>query len=115
PIAVVLVGGPAHVGHLIQAIDNKRRRRAVVGARVQVPGRVVKVTSVFARHHAVGQLQLPDVVVIVRVIAGVSARVPGALTASVVKVFALVKDGVRAVVQVRPGQARNVVVRVGDV
>ncbi len=75
----------------------------------------MEVTPVFAADGDVGHFQLPDVVIRVGVIAAVGARVPDALVAGVVKVFTPVEDGVRAVVEIGAGQARHVVVRVGDV
>ena len=58
---------------------------------------------------------MPDVVVIVRVVAAISAHLPNALVARIVEILALVQDRVRAVVQIRAGQRRDVVVRVGDI
>ena len=115
PIAVVLVRRPTDVGHLVQPIHNKRFRNSVVRPHVQVPGRVVQVTPVFVRHRAFRPRQLPDVVVIVRVIAAIRARVADALIARVVKIFALVQDGIHAVVEIRAGQTRDVVIRVSDI
>ena len=58
---------------------------------------------------------MPDVVVTVRVIIAIGARVANALVARVVKILALVEDRVGAVVQIRARQASDVVKRVGDV
>ena len=116
-VAVVVVGKTAArtAAVLVLAVHRERVRPGVVGPFAQVPRRVVQVAAVFGIHRAVGPLQLPNVVVSVRVITGVSAHEPDALVVSVVQIFALVEDSVRAVVQIRAGQSGNVVVRVGDV
>src|SRR5438093_9238498 len=102
-------------GVLVLAVHRKRVRRGVIGSLAQVPGRIVKVAVVLAGHSAVGPFQLADVVVIVRVITAVTARVPDALVARIVEVFAFIKDGVRAVVQISAGKASDAVVGVRNV
>ena len=116
-VAVVVVGKTAArtAAVLVLAVHRERVRPGVVGPFAQVPRRVVQVTAVFARHSAVAPLQLGNVVVSVRVIAPIGAGEPDALVAGVVKVLALVQNAVRAVLQVRSGEAGNVVVCVGDV
>src|SRR5205823_12657610 len=116
-IAVVVIDatGPAHARQLVLAVHGESRAHPIVGAHVQVPGGVIEIATVLGVHRAVGPHQLPDVVVVVRVIAVVAARVPDALVTRVVKIFALVEHRVRAVVQICAGQPGDRVVCVGDV
>ncbi len=62
---------PPDARQLVFAVHVERRRRSIVGPRVQVPSGVVNITPILARHCAVRPFQQADVVVAVGIIAGI--------------------------------------------